>query len=80
MGNGLFSSFEYPLVSILHNFFSVPVKMSSLYLINKAVSIHIAQLNFATILRSHVVVMKLIQLASYLGPILPAQGTMAWSS
>ena len=50
MGSGLFSSFEYPLVS----------NPFSLYLVNKAASIHIAQFNFAAILRSHVLVMKLM--------------------
>ena len=37
-----------------------PCKIFSLYLLSKADSIHIAQLNFVAILRSHVVVMKLI--------------------
>ena len=54
MGSGLLSSLEYPLVSNL--FFT----SFGLYLINKAVSIHVKKLDFAAILWSHVVVMKLI--------------------
>ena len=56
IGSRLFSSFEYPL----HIFCNVSTKIVCLYLINKAVNIHIAQCNLAAILRSHVVIMKLI--------------------
>ena len=56
IGSRLFSSFEYPL----HIFCNVSIKIFCLYLINKAVSIHIAQCNLVATLRSHVVIMKLI--------------------
>ena len=58
MGTGLLSSFR--IEPFLHIFCDIPVKFFGLYLLNKAVSIHIVQLKFAAILWSHVVVMKLI--------------------